>query len=1079
MLRLLSATATPGRFTLATRLVRTRLDRPAISSWTPYHHHSRFLSGSDRPVDVTTAELTSLTGQLTYYPAHSNKPRSNTRVSRLATSTRAPPPGRSSSQVRLPCGVRYPDPYVEIEAPISPIAQAARDREVMGLHICCRKMWSKSRFSELKSQWWYYRHHRVRRPVRVRYGPWLFATRVIQTGTFKTGNPQTWPRIQVVRQWSPEEDTVESAAKAQVTYEMAVKHGDEAAGVANAPTATGDSAAAAVEPTSAAKNAMDATAVPGDAVTSDQTADGVTNPTIIDGMEDADRDAGLQVLFDSSSLPEHRYLYDVRIAPSGKSIAVLIDDPQLCSPGQNNVKTHFFNISDTGDMVMQATLICDPNFVWSSDGQMVHFLMTTGRERPGVKTMSFKAMKDVPGNKPINSLDEEYPMLDVVNLPPSFGPQSDLRLSATTDLNYIVCAATDYRQMSIVVTHITDATGHAVAPNLIERSRRLCLPHSRFGPLVDHHRGHFYVASEDPVDDRPKISVYQPKGGSFAKLFQFTEFSPGTTLTALHVQQDYLIVYGTQGGAGFVRVFDLPGHAADYHSSLPNRLPQAARDLPAGGTDVTLPETFVTVRPTLTPQINSHALQFYYESPTTDTHLVQYDLKTKAVQFTEGPRIKGFGVGEVKYEMVNVPTTANPEIKIPMLLVRKPSVSKGGDEAAQGGTPLPQEVYIRSHGAYGELNHPRFRPENIDLLKRGTTLAYPYLRGGGDMGTQWYEAATGLRKVEAVNDLIRVSEWLIETGRADKDHLALECTGGGGFVGAAAMNMKPGLFRAVFLDSPVIDPLFLVNRLPAYLVGRETREWGDLNNDAEAARAMLKLSPYHNLNYPSPKQLNRLKARITAELYGEPMPAPLPNSAGSSEEDVDHITLQDFMNIQYHWPSLYLTARVGRKPYQDAATINQAQVTKWVTELRATIYRITDPFDLTQETQHLVPNAQGKFVLSSAPAAHCRTMHFHPSGATVKEEAYSDLYPFPRGSAASAVAFLKFSLRVDDESTPTVAQLSRIDETTAKMGSQDETESDVPQRWLGKIKRSPKKQPGKTPLTPPKASKPTHAMRQK
>lgn len=129
-------------------------------------------------------------------------------------------------------------------------------------------------------------------------------------------------------------------------------------------------------------------------------------------------------------------------------------------------------------------------------------------------------------------------------------------------------------------------------------------------------------------------------------------------------------------------------------------------------------------------------------------------------------------------------------MQVPISLVYNKHVVK-----PQSASPLLLDAY----GAYGIINSPRFSRERVSLLDRGVVFAIAHVRGGGEMGRQWYETGKFLDKTNTFKDVIAVAEHLIEQRWTLPQSLVLEGRSAGGMTVGAVGNMRPELFHVCHL----------------------------------------------------------------------------------------------------------------------------------------------------------------------------------------------------------------------------------------------------------------------------------------
>lgn len=163
--------------------------------------------------------------------------------------------------------------------------------------------------------------------------------------------------------------------------------------------------------------------------------------------------------------------------------------------------------------------------------------------------------------------------------------------------------------------------------------------------------------------------------------------------------------------------------------------------------------------------------------------------------------------------------------------------------------PTLMEVY----GGYGTILAPVFKWEYYYFLESGGMLAFPSIRGGGDLGTEWELSGKGLNKKTSVNDAIDAAEFLTEKGYTSSEELFIEGGSHGGFIAAASAITRPDLFKGVITSAGVFDLIrqkdFSVRSMELNL-----QEFGYPNDSIDFLN-LYSLSPIYNIepdvDYPS------------------------------------------------------------------------------------------------------------------------------------------------------------------------------------------------------------------------------------
>jgi oligopeptidase B len=127
-------------------------------------------------------------------------------------------------------------------------------------------------------------------------------------------------------------------------------------------------------------------------------------------------------------------------------------------------------------------------------------------------------------------------------------------------------------------------------------------------------------------------------------------------------------------------------------------------------------------------------------------------------------------------------------------------------EKVKSGETVPLHLY--GYGSYGACMEADFDITRLPLLDRGMIYAIAHIRGGGEMGRQWYEEPNGAKylcKKNTFNDFVDVARHLVEEKWTTPDKLSCEGRSAGGLLIGAVLNQAPELFRAAILGVPFVD----------------------------------------------------------------------------------------------------------------------------------------------------------------------------------------------------------------------------------------------------------------------------------
>jgi oligopeptidase B len=243
-----------------------------------------------------------------------------------------------------------------------------------------------------------------------------------------------------------------------------------------------------------------------------------------------------------------------------------------------------------------------------------------------------------------------------------------------------------------------------------------------------------------------------------------------------------------------------------------------------------------------TADLASGKLRYTYISMTTPPSVYELDFATgERTLLKREPVLGDFDPANYRTEYVFA--TARDGVQVPVWLVYR------HDTPLDGSAPLFQYAY----GSYGSSQEPYFRSALLSLLDRGFVFAVAAVRGGQEMGRQWYEDGKLLKKKNTFNDFVDVTRFLVEKGYGAPDKIFAAGGSAGGLLMGAVINQAPELYRGVIAHVPFVDVIstMLDDSIP--LTTGEYDEWGNPNEKAYYDY-MLSYSPYDQVKaqaYPA------------------------------------------------------------------------------------------------------------------------------------------------------------------------------------------------------------------------------------
>lgn len=187
-----------------------------------------------------------------------------------------------------------------------------------------------------------------------------------------------------------------------------------------------------------------------------------------------------------------------------------------------------------------------------------------------------------------------------------------------------------------------------------------------------------------------------------------------------------------------------------------------------------------------------------------------------------------------KYEAKKMFYTSKDGMKIPMIINFKKGTKLDGKN--------PTLLY--GYGGFGVSLTPAFNVSNVILLERGGIFAVVNIRGGGEYGEKWHNAATKMNRQRGFDDFIAAAEYLINNKYTSKDYLALHGVSNGGLLNGAVLTQRPDLFKVALIDVGALDMIYYnkVGAGPIFV-----NEFGTVEDSKEMFDYISKYSPYHAL----------------------------------------------------------------------------------------------------------------------------------------------------------------------------------------------------------------------------------------
>lgn len=352
---------------------------------------------------------------------------------------------------------------------------------------------------------------------------------------------------------------------------------------------------------------------------------------------------------------------------------------------------------------------------------------------------------------------------------------------------------------------------------------------------VTHHEDIFFILTNDNAHNFRLMSapVEDPGRDNWREIIPHRN---AVKLDDVEVFRDHVAVFEREDGLKRIRVIDVRTQEAHV---------------------VTFDEPVYTIWAADNPEYDSNVLRFNYTSMVTPRRVYDYDMDTRVRELCKQYEVLG-GYDADGYACERIHAAATDGTRIPISLFYR------------RGRSGPAPLLLYGYGSYGASIETYFQSNQVSLVDRGMVVAIAHIRGGGELGRQWYDRGKLLNKRNTFTDYIACAEHLIAKGYTTRGDIVAAGGSAGGMLVGAVLNMRPDLFRAAIAHVPFVDVLttMLDETLPLTVI--EYEEWGN-PNDKKFYEYIRSYSPYDNLkNQPYPHLLVTAGLNDPRVQYWEP-----------------------------------------------------------------------------------------------------------------------------------------------------------------------------------------------------------------
>ncbi len=329
---------------------------------------------------------------------------------------------------------------------------------------------------------------------------------------------------------------------------------------------------------------------------------------------------------------------------------------------------------------------------------------------------------------------------------------------------------------------------------------------------VDHQAGRFVIVTNaSGAENFALVEAAVDDPGSWTEL---VPYDPAVRLLGIDVARDHIAMQERAEGLTRVRLLttgDGALHTIDQ--------PEQAYTLGLGGT----------------PDYDSPLIRYTYTSMVTPASVYDYDVAAREPLLRKRQPVPAYDIDLYETERTWAPAADGTLVPV-TLVARK-------DRPRDGGPCL-----LYGYGSYEHSIDPAFSAGRLSLLDRGMVFAIAHIRGGGEMGRQWYDDGKLAKKANTFTDFIAAAEHLVASGWTSSGRIVAQGGSAGGLLMGAIVNLRPDLFAGIVAQVPFVDALTTICDPSLPLTVTEWEEWGNPLESKEIYDVMKSYAPYDNVS---------------------------------------------------------------------------------------------------------------------------------------------------------------------------------------------------------------------------------------
>jgi len=458
------------------------------------------------------------------------------------------------------------------------------------------------------------------------------------------------------------------------------------------------------------------------------------------------------------------------------------------SADENGAERFTLRIRDlaTGEDIETVSAVTNGGVVWSADSASIVFTEVNDNWR------SYRARLHRLGSDPAGALalyeeaDEGF----------------RVAVGRTQDRQWIQIATGDNQTSEIRLVPAADpsAAQMLVSPRQVKRQYAVDSAHGRLWILTNDDHVNFRLASADPAAPGEWETVIA--GSDETYLTGHASFAKHLAISARIGGLDQILL----------RTYEGESHAIAF--------PEASYSAGLGHN----------------PEYDPAAYRIGYSSLVTPSTVYDYHADDRRLEVLKVQDVPS-GYDASLYATERLSVSARDGKTIPVSIVYPHGFPRDGTG----------KVFLYAYGAYGHAIPPSFSTGRLSLLDRGWAYAIAHIRGGDDLGYDWYLQGKATERWNTFHDFTDAAKGLIAAGFARAGGIAINGGSAGGELMGVVANTDPELWGAIVADVPFVDVLNTMQDESLPLTPGEWPEWGNPITDPAAFQLILSYSPYENI----------------------------------------------------------------------------------------------------------------------------------------------------------------------------------------------------------------------------------------